>query len=319
MDQADGGAIAIFDLGTNTFNLMVRSVDGAIIHRGKISVKLGKGSMQTGHITDDAIARGIDAIKTHMLTAKSHKASKAYAFATSAFRSAANGQSVAQAIKQATGIDVHVISGEKEADFIARGVAQALPHLSEPRLIVDIGGGSTECIVMDQTDVVFANSYPLGVIRLLESHQPADPMTSKDIQAMTQDVTLTLSGLLDNCKRWNPTVMIGSSGSFDAMYQVLAKRLGLKKFKSKDKHAAMNRQAFINLLKDLIASSRVERLLMPGMDRSRVDTLQVAALQILTLINELQVKDIHLSAYALKEGVWSDLTTSDSPWHASLL
>jgi exopolyphosphatase/guanosine-5'-triphosphate,3'-diphosphate pyrophosphatase len=256
MDQADGGAIAIFDLGTNTFNLMVRSVDGSIIHRGKISVKLGKDSMQTGHITDDAISRGIDAIKTHLLTAKSHKASKAYAFATSAFRSAANGQSVAHAIKQATGIDVHIISGEKEAGFIARGVAQALPHLSEPRLIVDIGGGSTECIVMNQTDVVFANSYPLGVIRLLESHQPADPMTSTDIQAITQDITLTLSGLLDNCKRWNPKVMIGSSGSFDAIYQLLTKRLGLKKFKSKDKHASMNRQALINLLNDLIASSR---------------------------------------------------------------
>ncbi len=118
--------VAIIDLGTNTFNLLIVEINSDHsynhIFQTKISVKLGEGGINHGVITPVPFQRGIDALKTHKQTIEKNKAEKIYAFATSAIRSASNGHEFVAKVKEEVGIDIQVISGDKEAELIYCGV-----------------------------------------------------------------------------------------------------------------------------------------------------------------------------------------------------
>ena len=319
MDQKSGERLAIFDLGTNTFNLLVRDADGSLLRSEKRPVKLGAGGLRSDEISPDAEERAIAAMHQHKAWAQEAGASRGYAFATSAMRSTRNGAEVAARIERETGIPVNIIDGDQEAAFIAGGVAQAWPERSEPRLIMDIGGGSTEFILLDGNDVLYAESFPLGVTRLVERFQPSDPMTAEDVAQINAHTEALLAPLWTWLQHVPATCLIGSSGSFDTIYNVLEGAHGRPMLELGDYRAEFSLDELPALLDRLIASSKVERLLMPGMLEMRADTLQVSALQIQLILDRLTPKTMLLSGYALKEGVWSSLQEPQCPWRASSL
>ena len=319
MDQKSGERLAIFDLGTNTFNLLVRDADGSLLRSEKLPVKLGAGGLRSDEISPDAEERAIAAMHQHKAWAREAGASRGYAFATSAMRSTRNGADVAARIERETGIPVNIIDGDQEAAFIAGGVAQAWPERSEPRLIMDIGGGSTEFILLDGTEVLYAESFPLGVTRLVERFQPSDPMTPEDVARINAHTDVLLAPLWTWLQHVPATCLIGSSGSFDTIYNVVAGAQGRPMLELGDYRAEFHLNELPALLDRLIASSKVERLLMPGMLEMRADTLQVSALQIQLILDRLTPKTMLLSGYALKEGVWSSLQEPQCPWRASSL
>ncbi|PKP35995.1 MAG: phosphatase, partial [Bacteroidetes bacterium HGW-Bacteroidetes-15] len=102
--------VAIIDLGTNTFNLLVAFVNGdgtyQIIHNGKLPVKLGEGGINQHYIAPEAYQRGLNAIGEHFRTILLHGASDVFAFATSAIRNASNGQDFVNSIKDLFGVEV---------------------------------------------------------------------------------------------------------------------------------------------------------------------------------------------------------------------
>lgn len=319
MDQKSGERLAIFDLGTNTFNLLVRDADGSLLRSEKLPVKLGAGGLRSDEISPDAEERAIAAMHQHKAWAREAGASRGYAFATSAMRSTRNGADVAARIERETGIPVNIIDGDQEAAFIAAGVAQAWPERNKPRLIMDIGGGSTEFILLDGTEVLYAESFPLGVTRLVERFQPADPMTPEDVARINAHTDALLAPLWTWLQHVPATCLIGSSGSFDTIYNVVAGAQGRPMLELGDYRAEFHLGELPTLLDRLIASSKVERLLMPGMLEMRADTLQVSALQIQLILDRLTPKTMLLSGYALKEGVWSSLQEPQCPWRASSL
>ena len=319
MDQKSGERLAIFDLGTNTFNLLVRDADGSLLRSEKLPVKLGAGGLRSDEISPDAEERAIAAMQQHKAWAQEAGASRGYAFATSAMRSTRNGAEVASRIERETGIPVNIIDGDQEAAFIAGGVAQAWPERSEPRLIMDIGGGSTEFILLDGTEVLYAESFPLGVTRLTERFQPSDPMTAEDIARINAHTEALLAPLWTWLQHASASCLIGSSGSFDTIFNVLEGTHGRPMLELGTYRAEFPLGELPALLDRLIASSKVERLLMPGMLEMRADTLQVSALQIQLILDRLTPKTMLLSGYALKEGVWSSLQEPQCPWRASSL
>ena len=319
MDQKSGERLAIFDLGTNTFNLLVRDADGSLLRSEKLPVKLGAGGLRSDEISPDAEERAIAAMQQHKAWAQEAGASRGYAFATSAMRSTRNGAEVASRIERETGIPVNIIDGDQEAAFIAGGVAQAWPERSEPRLIMDIGGGSTEFILLDGTEVLYAESFPLGVTRLTERFQPSDPMTAEDIARINAHTEALLAPLWTWLQHASASCLIGSSGSFDTIFNVLEGTHGRPMLELGTYRAEFPLGELPALLDRLIASSKVERLLMPGMLEMRADTLQVSALQIHLILDRLTPKTMLLSGYALKEGVWSSLQEPQCPWRASSL
>ena len=319
MDSESGDILAIFDLGTNTFNLLVRDALGQVLRSEKLPVKLGAGGLRADEIAPDAEERAIAAMHQHKAWAQEVGATRGYAFATSAMRSTHNGADVAARIERETGIPVNIIDGDQEARFIAAGVAQAWPERDEVRLIMDIGGGSTEFILLDGTEVLYAESFALGVTRLVERFQPSDPMTTEDARRINAHMNEVLAPLWKWLNHVPCRCLIGSSGSFDTLFNVVAGAHGRPALDLGAFRATFDLTELPEQLHHLIESSKAVRLLMPGMLEMRADTLQVSALQIQLILDRLNPNTMLLSGYALKEGVWSSLQEPQCPWRASWL
>ena len=319
MDQKSGERLAIFDLGTNTFNLLVRGVDGALIRSEKLPVKLGAGGLRSDEISPDAETRALAAMQQHKAWAQEAGATRGYAFATSAMRSTRNGAAVAARIEKETGIPVNIIDGDQEAAFIAGGVTQAWPELKDCRLIMDIGGGSTEFILLEGDEVLYAESFPLGVTRLAERFSPSDPLTSEDQQRLNAQMKEQLTPLWAALQHVPCPILIGSSGSFDTLYNVVAGAHEEPFLDESAFRAHFSLPKTVEILKTLVESTKMERLLMPGMLEMRADTLQISALQIQLILDLVPINQVLLSGYALKEGVWSSLQEPQCPWRASSL
>src|ERR1700728_4696147 len=121
--------IAVIDLGTNTFHLLIVESDGydtKVLLKEKSSVKIGQGGITKGFITGDAYERAINALKLFKTIIDEYEVQRVYTAATSAIRNARNGYHLIKDIKAQTDIDVMVISGQKEAELIYYGVRTAM-------------------------------------------------------------------------------------------------------------------------------------------------------------------------------------------------
>ncbi|MCX6163471.1 MAG: exopolyphosphatase, partial [Ignavibacteriae bacterium] len=167
--------LASIDIGTNSFHLVVAKVDDKgqikILTRDKEVVRLGKSSTDMKHLAEDAMQRGITTLKRFKLICDSFNA-EIRAVATSATREAINKDEFINRVFESTGIKIEVVSGFEEARLIYLGVLQALSVFNEKILLLDIGGGSTEFLIGEKGDVIYANSIKIGAVRLTEKYFP---------------------------------------------------------------------------------------------------------------------------------------------------
>lgn len=313
--------IGILDLGTNTFNFLVRetSTDEVVLST-KIPVKLGQGGIDQGVLAPAAFERGINALAEHQLSAKKAGVEGLYAFATSAIRSASNGPEFVRSAEDKLGIRINVIDGKQEAAFIGAGVREAV-HLQEDvtYLVMDIGGGSTEFLLMDAHRTHFMESYLLGVSRLLEKFRPHDPMLPEEIEEVEQYLDTCLESLDEACKNNRPQVLLGSSGSFDTLAEMCLKRFAPDETLLGKTFFQFDLHQYHLIHRQLLQSSFDERLNMPGMLPMRADMLVFSTLFIQFILKRFGIKHLMLSTYALKEGVYMELKNDPTPWRASSL
>jgi exopolyphosphatase/guanosine-5'-triphosphate,3'-diphosphate pyrophosphatase len=187
--------LAIIDLGTNTFHLLIAQIGDRgykIIYRERLAVKIGMGGINEGIITEAGLHRALVAIQSFRNTIDQMGIQNIYAFGTSALRNAFNRQEVVEKIKTITNIDVSVISGNQEAEFIFYGVTSALDLDNDKALVMDIGGGSVEFIIGNNTKVFWKESFEIGAQRLLERFQKHDPIIPAEIKALDQFFDETL-------------------------------------------------------------------------------------------------------------------------------
>ena len=178
------GKIAVIDLGTNTFHLLiVEYVNGLLhtIHKEKIPVKIGEGGIEEGLITEAALARGIHTLQYFQTIIKEHHITKVFATATSAFRNAKNQHQIKDAIKIKTGLEIDIINGDEEAQLIYEGVRHAVKLDTRKHLIMDIGGGSVEFIICNSEEVFWKQSFEIGGQRLMTKFHNTDPIPKSSI------------------------------------------------------------------------------------------------------------------------------------------
>lgn len=169
---------AVIDVGTNSVKLLVADVAGdslTPVSETSKQTRLGAGFYTTRRLQPSAIAATAEAVKEFFGAARELGASSPQLIATSAARDAYNADDLADAIRQSCGLDMQVISGQKEADWVFRGVTSDPKLAALPVLILDVGGGSTEIIVGENAVPQFRNSYSLGTVRMLEQLHPGDP------------------------------------------------------------------------------------------------------------------------------------------------
>jgi len=302
-----GDKIAIIDLGTNTFHLLLAHRSQGqykTIHQEKVPVKIGLGGINNNIITEAAITRSIEAMRNFKLILSVHKIDKVYAFGTSALRNAINGKEVAAQIETETGICIDIISGDEEANYIYQGVRTAV-NMTEPSLIVDIGGGSVEFIIGNNDTIFWKQSFEIGAQRLLERFQKHDPITMDELAELQNYFDNQLGKLFIAIGQYPIKTLVGSSGTFDTLSDIYRMQLGFSPETTPE--TTLTLDAFDEIYQVLLKKNRAERLLIPGMIEMRVDMIVVACCLIQFLLMRLAVQKIRVSSYSLKEGVLAAL------------
>jgi len=173
--------VAAIDVGTNSTHMLVASVDVALSTFSidlaeKSNTRLGERDPDTGELTPEAMARGLESLRHFRELALSHQVEQVVVAATSAVREAPNGRDFLQRIKDELDLDVDLVSGPEEARLIYLGVLSGMPFGDRPHLVLDIGGGSTELILADGRDARALTSTRVGAVRLQRDFVKDDPI-----------------------------------------------------------------------------------------------------------------------------------------------
>lgn len=297
--------VAVIDLGTNTFHLLIASIEKKsheIIHRERKAVKIGEKGINKGEITAEAWDRALKALNEFKATITERKIQKIFATATSAIRNANNGQALVDEIKNQTGIEIEIISGAREAELIHLGASKALDFGTEKNLIMDIGGGSIEFIIADRTTTYWMRSFEVGGQRLVERFHRTDPISSNEIEELHTFFNDELKSLVSVCEEYKPTTLVGCSGTFDTLSDIYCEQHNIERDLNATEYPFDN-IAFKDIYKKLITLNREQRLNIPGMIEMRVDMIVVACELINYIITNFELKSIRVSGYALKEGI----------------
>lgn len=302
--------LAVIDLGTNTFHLMIAETNGRknhIIHREKVAVKLGKAGINQDIIQEDAIDRAIFTLQDFKSTMDREGVTKIHAFGTSALRNATNSDVVVKKIKSSTGIDVSIISGDEEAEMIYKGVQSALDLGNETSLIIDIGAGSVEFILANQTKALWKGSLEIGGQRILERYKIHDPITPKEIQQLDQFFESSLAEVHNAIRLYPPGTLVGSSGTFDTLSDLYCAENNIAKNES-DSETPLTIGYFHSVYHRLIKMNRAERMGMAGMIELRVDLIVVGCCLVRYILEKYKLRQIRVSGYSLKEGALAMLS-----------
>lgn len=302
--------VAIIDLGTNTFHLLIARISNGgyeILLRERLPVKIGMGGIINNLITDDGLSRALAGMMEFRKLLDQYNISKIRAVGTSALRNASNGYQVIRRIVDKTGIEVDIISGDREAEYIYKGVRAAVALGGEKSLILDIGGGSVEFIIGNASTSFWKQSVEIGAQRLLETFQKHDPITPHEMKSLDAHFEDRLKDALNALKIHNPITLVGSSGTFDTLSEIFCLKNNLKLSDSPE--TPLSLPGFHDIYHELISQNREQRMKIPGMIEMRVDMIVVACCLIRFLLNHHPFENIRVSTYSMKEGVLAELLT----------
>lgn len=307
--------IAVIDLGTNTFNLLIVELDNSAGYKkltsNRIPVKLGEGTINKGYISDAPFERGIEALKVYAQTIKEYSVDKVVALATSAIRTAKNGLDFVKKAKEEAGIEVLVIDGDNEAELIYLGNRKAVQMNERLSLIMDIGGGSTEFIIANKDSVLWKQSFMLGAARLLELIKPSDPITPDEIRRLYTYFDEQLKPLFEACELHKPFELIGSSGAFDSIVDMMSGEYKTESLSEQKTEYGIDLMKYFPLSETIINSTYSQRLQTKGLIEMRVDMIVISCLFVNYILKSFQLKEMRASTYSLKEGVIFNIQNFD--------
>ena len=314
--------LAAIDIGTNSVHMVVAKIDATlpsfnIIGKEKETVRLGDFCEATGNLTEEAMKRGMDALKRCIKIADNFGADDVVAVATSAVREAGNGQVFIDRVKSEVGLTIKLISGTEEARRIYLGVISGVELKGRPHAIVDIGGGSTEIIAGRGGPHDFLSSSKVGAVRLTSRFVSTDPIDKKEFEYLRAYVHGVLEPTVDNLKSKlarklkgtehenTPLKLIGTSGTIECLAVLLAMdKTGvepdpLNGYKLSYKELS----GWVSRLRKM---SHEERLSLPGMSDRRAEIIVAGAVILQTVMSLLGVGSLRICERALREGVVVD-------------
>jgi exopolyphosphatase / guanosine-5'-triphosphate,3'-diphosphate pyrophosphatase len=300
--------LAAIDLGTNSFHMLIVRVrsDGTTepISKEKESVRLGSGSSDYSLIQEEAIDRGISCLKRFKTLADSHKA-EIRAIATSALREAQNSDIFIRKVRKETGIKIDIINGLEEARLIYLGILQGLPVYKKRIMMIDIGGGSTEVLIGEKSDVLFSQSLKLGAVRLTERFFKKEVIEASDIQKCRFHIESMILPLVPEIQKYKPDIVIGSSGSVTSLGSMILAKRGEKRDRLNG--FEFSYEELKKVREDLSqAQTFKKRAKLSGLEEKRADIIVAGSIVLEELFRSFQLKNLTISDYALREGIVYD-------------
>jgi len=294
------------DLGTNIFHLLIAEGDinnfKEIVHLD-VAVKLGEGGINKGMILTAPFERGIATMKQFAKQISDNNAQYIKAIATSALRNASNGREFIDRVKAEAGIDIEIVDGDREASFIYSGV-KASGLLSEHNsLIMDIGGGSVEFIIGNKSQLAWKQSFEIGAARLMERFHHTDPIPPASIAALNQYLEGSLKELFKAVGQIPVRDLVGSSGAFETFALLVDPSFDLKNTKAYH----FENGDLTKITDQIIHSNRADREANKSIIPVRVDMIVAASLITRYIMQKLNLNQVALCTYSLKEGVLAEM------------
>jgi exopolyphosphatase/guanosine-5'-triphosphate,3'-diphosphate pyrophosphatase len=292
---------AAIDIGSNSFHLIVARLEhGEIrpLHVLAEKVQLGKG-LKNHQLTDEAIQRGLACIERFQQLLASVKPDKIRAVGTNALRQAHNRHIFTDPAEAILGVPVDVIYGREEARLIYLGVAHTLADDERSRLVVDIGGGSTEFILGTQFEPKRLESLQLGCVSYSEQFFPDGKIDKKRFKRAYEQACIEVSHIRRHFKRRNWTEAVGSSGTLQAVELLIAA--------AQWRGDGIDRKSLKKLKKALLQFESVEEIDLEGLNERRRGVITAGVAITLAIFDVLQVDIMRTSSGALREGAIYDL------------
>ena len=301
--------IAAIDLGTNSFHLAVAEVqpDGTFVPlvREKEMLRLGDAVSRHGYIPPDTADKAVETVRRFRMLGEAADADEIVAKGTSALRTAVNGDLVVDRFEHEAGVEVEVIDGLEEARLIFSAIRASVLIEPAPALCFDLGGGSLEIMVGDAGGLHWATSEPIGVARLTSELVTSDPLGKEDRRRLKDRLTGVLAPVAKQVDRYQPRLVVGSSGTLEALaHMVAARRSG--KVPVSLNQLTFTRDEFLPLHKQIIGAKVSERRRMPGLDPGRVDLIAAGSMFLATAMDLFDFDQLTVSEWALREGIVLD-------------
>jgi exopolyphosphatase/guanosine-5'-triphosphate,3'-diphosphate pyrophosphatase len=303
--------LAAIDLGTNSFHLLIVQPEKngckfRVLDHVKETIRLGSGSTDMKHLSEQAIARAIEALKRFKQIADSYGA-QVRAIGTSALREALNQNQFITQVKAETGIIIEVVSGFEEARLIYLGVLQALPLFNRQSLLFDIGGGSTEFLIGLRRRVLYGNSLKLGAIRLTQRFFPDGKFRPSEIKDCREYVSGMLSPIVREVRRLGYEIAVGSSGTLLSVARVACGKRKKPNGGAQLNGMVITRELMFEALEEIISTRTVKNIAaIPGIDADRADIIVGGAIILEQIFKRLRIKQLTLSEASLQEGIAFD-------------
>jgi exopolyphosphatase/guanosine-5'-triphosphate,3'-diphosphate pyrophosphatase len=297
--------VCVIDLGTNSFHAIIVDAhpNGSykVVDRLKEMVRLGQHGLNANRLPDDAMERGLQALQRIKLLADGWGAREYLSFATSAIREATNGGAFIKRVRKEVGLRIRPISGEQEAELIFQGVKRAV-DMPNPTLVVDVGGGSVECIVVVGGQPVHATSLKLGAARMTERFVTSDPMSEAEEAAMRAHFRDTMAHMAAVAREHGVQTVVGSSGTMKTLARLGVQRCGddTRSIFQQSLPVSGTREA----LQQVMRASIQKRMDHATIDDQRADQIGAGAVLVDTVFDLVpSVERFTVSANALREGM----------------
>jgi len=302
---APPGRVAAVDCGTNSIRLLIADVDAAglidVVRRMEI-VRLGEGVDRTGRFSDAALERTFAACDGYAAEIAEHSVERVRFVATSASRDVSNRRAFVDGVRARLGVEPEVITGHEEAALSFAGATLGLdPGLAPmPRLVVDIGGGSTEFVVGDGAPSQ-AISVDIGCVRMTERHLAGDPPTSDHVEAAQRDIDAQVRRALVAVGAESAHSLVGLAGSVTT---VAALALGLPEYDAEALQGSVITADQVRAVTaDLLRMTRAQRSALPVMHPGRVDVIAGGAMILRSIVDASGMPTVVVSEHDILDGI----------------
>jgi exopolyphosphatase / guanosine-5'-triphosphate,3'-diphosphate pyrophosphatase len=302
MPTATTTRVAVVDIGTNSTRLLVADVAERRVEqleRRTRVTRLGRGVDLSGQLSTEAIEAVCDTVGEYIALYQELDASQVVAIATSAVRDASNGDAFIAELRERFALSARVLDGSEEARLTYLGATSAHPP-TEPTLVVDIGGGSTELVVGTGEELSFHTSLQAGVVRQTERHISSDPPTALELEGLAAEVR----GLIDREVSAHPEAhaeagiaVAGTPTSLAAVDQ------GLDPYDPDRVHGyRLSLRSIQTMLSRLASVPLADRLQVPGLHPDRAPTIVAGVVILVEVMRAFGLDQVGASEHDILYG-----------------
>lgn len=297
----DGEVIASVDLGSNSFHMLVARVEAGqlqVIDRMKEMVRLAGGLDEDGCLSPESIERGLDCLRRFGQRLAGMRRGRVRIVGTNTLRAAKNGDEFIRAGQEAIGHPIEIIGGREEARLVYLGVAHSDVPVEGRRLVVDIGGGSTELIIGEGFDPVRMESAPLGCVRLTNDHFSDGKYDKTRLLKAERRAELELMSYQRAYRELGWARAVGSSGTARSLAAV-AKANGWG-------DGTLTMEGMDSIRKAVLKAGRLDKLSLDGLSDNRKPVFVGGMVAMRAIFEALGIEQMAISDGALREGLIYD-------------